>query len=144
MSHRPRTAEAIWASADLPARRFAGMGLNPGAPTDVLLRLLADGPAAAPTDVLLRLLADSPAAARMVLCRDRDLPAEVVDAVLTHPDHRARSFLAANPHADPAQRAAGGRPALAGPCLARQRTGLLASPATRTRTCARRSRAGRN
>ncbi len=128
MSHRPRTAEAIWASADLPARRFAGMGLNPGAPTDVLLRLLADGPAAA----------------RMVLCRDRDLPAEVVDAVLTHPDHRARSFLAANPHADPAQRAAGGRPALAGPCLARQRTGLLASPAPRTRTCARRSRAGRN
>ncbi|MEV0531874.1 hypothetical protein [Kitasatospora sp. NPDC050463] len=89
MSHRPRTAEAIWLAADLPARRLAGVALNPIAGTDVLLRLLA---------------CDS-AAVRMTLCRDRDLPEEVVDAVITHPDHRTRSFFAANPHIDPAQRA---------------------------------------
>ncbi len=89
MSHRPRTAEAIWQAADLPARRLSGVALNPCAPTGVLLRLLA---------------CDS-AAVRMTLCRDRNLPQEVVDAVLTHPDHRTRRFLAANPHVDPAQRA---------------------------------------
>ncbi|MFC8448223.1 hypothetical protein [Kitasatospora sp. NPDC057223] len=89
MSNRPHTAEAIWEAADLPARRLAGVALNPSAPTDVLLRLLA---------------CDS-AVVRMSLCRDRDLPREVVDAVLTHPDHRTRRFLAANPHVDPAQRA---------------------------------------
>ncbi|MFJ9952125.1 hypothetical protein [Kitasatospora sp. NPDC091207] len=89
MSHRPRTAEAIWQAADLPARRLAGVALNPTAGTDVLLGLLA---------------CDS-AAVRMTLCRDRDLPEEVVNAVLTHPDHRTRSFFAANPHIDPAQRA---------------------------------------
>ncbi|MFE2727856.1 hypothetical protein [Kitasatospora sp. NPDC059327] len=89
MSHHPRTAEAIWQDADLPARRLAGVALNPNAGTDVLLRLLA---------------CDS-AAVRMVLCRDRDLPEEVVNAVVTHPDHRTRSFFGANPHVDPAQRA---------------------------------------
>ncbi|MFF2045953.1 hypothetical protein ACFVVX_36585 [Kitasatospora sp. NPDC058170] len=89
MSHRPYTAEEIWQAADLPARRLAGVALNPSAPTGVLLRLLA---------------CDS-AAVRMTLCRDRDLPREVVDAVLTHPDARTRRFLAANPHVDPAQRA---------------------------------------
>ncbi|GAA4983833.1 hypothetical protein [Kitasatospora paranensis] len=89
MSHRPRTADEIWQAADLPARRLAGLALNPSAGTDVLLRLLA---------------CDS-AAVRMILCRDRDLPPEVVDAVLLHPDHRTRSFFAANPHVDPARRA---------------------------------------
>ncbi|KQV12087.1 hypothetical protein ASE03_22225 [Kitasatospora sp. Root187] len=59
----------------------------------------------APTDVLLRLLACDSAAVRMTLCLERDLPVEVVDAVLTHPDPRTRRFLAANPHVDPAQRA---------------------------------------
>ncbi|MGW0582088.1 hypothetical protein ACWD25_40565, partial [Streptomyces sp. NPDC002920] len=81
--------EQIWEEADLPTRRLAGLALNPSAPEDVLLRLLAD----------------APLAARMVLCRDRDLPVAVVDAVIDHPDTRTRSFLARNPHVDPAQRA---------------------------------------
>lgn len=83
------TPEDIWADADLPARRLAGVALNPSSPDDVLLRLLADGPEAV----------------RMVLCRDRILPDAVVEAVLQHPDTRTRSFFARNPHADPAQRA---------------------------------------
>ncbi|MFD4241792.1 hypothetical protein ACFWP3_09370 [Streptomyces sp. NPDC058525] len=82
------TPEAIWAAADLPERRLAGVALNPSSPQDVLLRLLADGPPAV----------------RMVLCRDRTLPDAVVDAVVEHPDRRTRSFFARNPHADPAQR----------------------------------------
>ncbi|MFD0431830.1 hypothetical protein ACFQ60_45630 [Streptomyces zhihengii] len=83
------TPEDIWADADLPARRLAGVALNPSSPEDVLLRLLAE----------------APPAARMVLCRDRILPDAVVEAVLRHPDTRTRSFFARNPHVDPAQRA---------------------------------------
>lgn len=83
------TPDQIWAEADLPARRLAGLALNP----------------AVPQDVLLRLLADAPLAVRMVLCRDRELPDAVVDAVIAHPDPRTRGFLAVNPHAEPAQRA---------------------------------------
>ncbi|MCX4594170.1 hypothetical protein OG819_31795 [Streptomyces sp. NBC_01549] len=83
-----KTPERIWEEADLAARRLAGLALNPSTPEDVLLRLLADGPAAV----------------RMVLCRDRDLPDAVVDAVIEHPDTYTRSFLARNPHVGPAQR----------------------------------------
>ncbi|MFI9803013.1 hypothetical protein ACIHEJ_01305 [Streptomyces sp. NPDC052301] len=84
-----RTPGRIWEEADLPARRLAGLALNPSATPDVLLRLLRE----------------APLAARMVLCRDRDLPTEVVDAVIEHPDRRTRGFFAVNPHVDPAQRA---------------------------------------
>ncbi|MEU5438940.1 hypothetical protein AB0G73_37195 [Streptomyces sp. NPDC020719] len=84
-----QTPEDIWEAADLATRRLAGVALNPSAPADVLVRLLAEGPLAV----------------RMVLCRDRPLPETVVDAVLQHPDARTRSFFARNPHADPAQRA---------------------------------------
>ncbi|MGW2840211.1 hypothetical protein ACWCWD_20760 [Streptomyces sp. NPDC001493] len=83
------TPEDIWANADLPARRLAGLALNPSVPVSTLLRLLAD----------------APLAARMVLCRDRDLPDAVVDAVIEHPDRYTRSFFARNPHVDTAQRA---------------------------------------
>ncbi|MFB8119321.1 hypothetical protein ACFC51_26090 [Streptomyces sp. NPDC055962] len=83
------TPEDIWADADLPTRRLAGLALNPSVSEDVLLRLLAEGPPAV----------------RMVLCRDRILPDAVVEAVLEHPDTRTRSFFARNPHVDPAQRA---------------------------------------
>lgn len=83
------TPEQIWEDADLPARRLAGVALNPSAPDDILLRLLADGPPAV----------------QMVLCRDRILPDAVVEAALAHPDTRTRSFFARNPHVDPAQRA---------------------------------------
>ncbi|KOV64641.1 hypothetical protein [Streptomyces sp. MMG1121] len=84
-----RTPHQIWQDADLPGRRLAGLALNPSASPGVLLRLLAEGPLAV----------------RMVLCRDRDLPGVVVDAVLGHPDRRTRGFFAVNPHVDPAQRA---------------------------------------
>ncbi|MFF2129011.1 hypothetical protein ACFVW1_27185, partial [Streptomyces olivochromogenes] len=83
-----KTPERIWEEADLAARRLAGLALNPATPQDVLLRLLAEGPAAV----------------RMVLCRDRVLPDAVVDAVIEHPDTYTRSFFARNPHVDPAQR----------------------------------------
>ncbi|SER08404.1 Leucine rich repeat variant [Streptomyces sp. yr375] len=83
------TPEQIWEDADLPTRRLAGLALNPSAPQDVLLRLLADGPLAA----------------RMVLCRDRVLPEAVVDAVIGHPDPRTRAYFARNRLVDPAARA---------------------------------------
>ncbi|MGW4894944.1 hypothetical protein ACWEQL_22145 [Kitasatospora sp. NPDC004240] len=79
----------LWDEADPPTRRLAGTALNPAAPVDHLLRLLADGPPAV----------------RMVLCRDRELPGPVVDAIVAHSDPRARGFLARNPHTDPAHRA---------------------------------------
>ncbi|WP_020129592.1 hypothetical protein [Streptomyces sp. 303MFCol5.2] len=82
------TPEQIWEDADLATRRLAGVALNPSAPQDVLLQLLAK----------------APLAVRMVLCRDRVLPEAVVDAVIEHPDHRTRSFFARNPHVAPAQR----------------------------------------
>ncbi|MFF3935225.1 hypothetical protein [Streptomyces phaeofaciens] len=83
------TPDQIWNEADLPTRRLAGLALNPTAPEEVLLRLLAH----------------APLAVRMVLCRDRVLPEAVVDAVIAHPDTYTRSFFARNPHVDPAQRA---------------------------------------
>ncbi|MFI1766271.1 hypothetical protein ACH41H_30050 [Streptomyces sp. NPDC020800] len=82
------TPEQIWDDAGLPARRLAGLALNPSSSEETLLRLLAD----------------APLAARMVLCRDRDLPEAVVDAVIAHPDRRTRGFFAENAHVDPAQR----------------------------------------
>ncbi|MES4907506.1 MULTISPECIES: hypothetical protein [unclassified Streptomyces] len=83
-----QSPHGIWEAADLAERRLAGVALNPSAPEEVLLRLLAD---------------DSPAV-RMVLCRDRVLPDAVVEAALRHPDTYTRSFFARNPHVDPAQR----------------------------------------
>lgn len=81
--------EKIWNEAGPAERRLAGLAVNPAAPASLLLRLLADGPPAA----------------RMALCGDRDLPESVVDALLAHPDRRARAVFASSPHADPAQRA---------------------------------------
>lgn len=79
----------IWDAAAPAERRLAGVALNP----------------AAPVDVLLRLLAGESAAVRMVLCRDRVLPGAVVDAAVAHPDTYTRSFFARNPYVDPEQRA---------------------------------------
>lgn len=83
------TPDDIARSATPAERRLAGLALNP----------------AAPDDILLRLLAGESAAVRMVLCRDRALPDAVVDAVVAHPDTYTRSFLARSPHAEPEQRA---------------------------------------
>ncbi|WP_308120315.1 hypothetical protein [Streptomyces poriferorum] len=83
------TPEQISESAGPAERRLAGVALNPAAPVDVLLRLLAGGSAAV----------------RMALCRDRALPGPVVDAVVAHPDGTTRGFFAENPYAGPEQRA---------------------------------------
>ncbi|MEU8075577.1 hypothetical protein AB0B31_09000 [Catellatospora citrea] len=68
---------------------LCGVAANPGAPVDVLLRLLA---------VEAQACWD-------VLCTERDLPVEVVDAVLAHPDRAVRRRISRNPHLAPAQRA---------------------------------------
>ncbi|MFG2719418.1 hypothetical protein ACGFW5_14150 [Streptomyces sp. NPDC048416] len=81
-------AEAPEDTAGLVVRRLCGLALNPAAPEDVLLRLLASGPVEV----------------RKALCRDRRLPAAVVDAAASHPDWRARAAFAANPHVDVAER----------------------------------------
>ncbi|MFF3562666.1 hypothetical protein ACFYXS_21755 [Streptomyces sp. NPDC002574] len=78
----------IAATTDLGERRLAGLALNPAAPDDVLLRLLADGPKVA----------------RMTLCEDRPLPDTVVEAVIAHQDRSVRGRFARNPHVDPARR----------------------------------------
>ncbi|MGV9267621.1 hypothetical protein ACWDRR_23520 [Kitasatospora sp. NPDC003701] len=67
------------------------------------LRGVATNPAA-PSEVLLRLLAPQGRALWTVLCQERDLPAEVVEAVLTHPERAVRRGFARNRHAAPEQR----------------------------------------
>ncbi|WP_196279212.1 translation initiation factor 2 [Catellatospora vulcania] len=71
---------------------------------DEILRGVAMN-AGAPVDVLLRLLAVEAHACWDALCTERDLPTELVDAILAHPDHQVRRRIAGNPHLDPAQRA---------------------------------------
>ncbi|WP_155371568.1 hypothetical protein [Catellatospora vulcania] len=71
---------------------------------DELLRGVAANPAA-PAGVLLRLLAPAASASWGVLSGGRDLPVEVVDAILAHSDRRPAVHLARNPYVDPAQRA---------------------------------------
>ncbi|MGW3245352.1 hypothetical protein [Streptomyces sp. NPDC001070] len=82
------TSHWIWKTAGLVERRFAGLALNPAAPDDVLLRLLAHGPRVA----------------RVALCRHRALPVAVTEAVIAHPDKSVRGGFAGNPHVDPVQR----------------------------------------
>lgn len=78
----------IAATTDLGERRLAGLALNPAAPEDVLLRLLAEGPKVA----------------QMTLCEDRPLPDTVAEAVIAHPDRSVRGRFARNPHVDPVRR----------------------------------------
>jgi hypothetical protein len=59
---------------------------------------------AAPSDVLLRLLQPAARAAWKVLCQERALPADVVDAVIVHPERSVRRSFARNHYATPAQR----------------------------------------
>ncbi|MFI9365231.1 hypothetical protein ACIG5E_29895 [Kitasatospora sp. NPDC053057] len=70
---------------------------------DLWLRGVAANPAA-PSEVLLRLLAPQARAAWPVLCRGRRLPAEVVEAVLAHPERAVRRAFARSRYAAPAQR----------------------------------------
>lgn len=67
------------------------------------LRGVAANPTA-PSDVLLRLLDPAAEAAWEVLCEQRGLPAEIVDAVIAHPDPKVRWMFARNPYANPADR----------------------------------------
>ncbi|MEU9095976.1 hypothetical protein [Streptomyces sp. NPDC048428] len=73
------TSDATGEAAGPAERRLVGVALNP----------------AAPADVLLRLLASESAAVRMALCRDRVLLDPVVNAVEAHPDPYTRSLSAA-------------------------------------------------
>ncbi|MFJ9846792.1 hypothetical protein ACIRYZ_41450 [Kitasatospora sp. NPDC101155] len=75
-------------SSSLPELWLRGVAANPAAPSEVLLRLLAPQARAAWT----------------VLCGERTLPAEVVEAVLAHPERPVRGAFARNRHAAPAQR----------------------------------------
>ncbi|MEU4587963.1 hypothetical protein AB0F92_38945 [Kitasatospora aureofaciens] len=70
---------------------------------DLWLRGVAANPAA-PSEVLLRLLAPQAHTAWPLLCGERALPAEVVEAVLAHPERAVRRAFARNRYADPAQR----------------------------------------
>lgn len=75
--------------------------------TDVrhdILKGLARNPAA-PIGVLLRLLNPEASSAWFWLCLRPDPPAEVVDAMINHPDFRVRGSIAESWHADPADRA---------------------------------------
>lgn len=89
---------------------------------------VAANPAAAP-DVLLRLLGSEGRPAWRTLCRERDLPGEVIEAILVHPERGVRGGFARNRHVDPLHRGrlaedrdpfvrvalAGGPPAHTGP-----------------------------
>lgn len=59
---------------------------------------------AAQSDVLLRLLHPAARAAWRVLCQERPLPGDVVDAVIAHPERTVRRAFARNHYATPAQR----------------------------------------
>ncbi|MCX5366382.1 hypothetical protein OG864_47655 [Streptomyces sp. NBC_00124] len=58
----------------------------------------------APSEVLLRLLDTTASTAWTVLCEQRELPADVVDAVIAHPRREIRRALARNRHVAPTQR----------------------------------------
>lgn len=75
----------------------------PSSLAELWLRGVAANPAA-PSEVLLRLLDPAACAAWKVLCEERDLPADVVDAVITHPERAVRRGLARNHHVGPVQR----------------------------------------
>ncbi|MFB6691492.1 hypothetical protein ACFCX3_13250 [Streptomyces virginiae] len=79
------------------------MPSSPSAPTDLWLRGVAVN-SGAPADVLLRLLDPAAGEARRILCEERPLPDEVVDAVVAHPDPKVRRAFAGNPHVPPAHR----------------------------------------
>ncbi|MGP4087967.1 hypothetical protein [Streptomyces sp. KR55] len=67
------------------------------------LRGVAANPAA-PSEVLLRLLDPAADAAWKILCEERELPADIVDALIAHPQREVRRGFARNRHVTPAQR----------------------------------------
>ncbi|MFD4371987.1 hypothetical protein [Streptomyces sp. NPDC058486] len=77
--------------------------MSPSSLPESWLRGVAANPAA-PSDVLIRLLDQAGRPAWQTLCEERDLPPDVVDAVVAHPDRAVRRLFAHNPHVAPAQR----------------------------------------
>ncbi|MFD5770714.1 hypothetical protein ACFWIN_33470 [Streptomyces sp. NPDC127049] len=77
--------------------------MSPSPLSESWIRGIAANPAA-PSDVLIRLLDPAGRPAWRVLCEERDLPADLVDAVVAHPERAVRRAFARNPHVDPAQR----------------------------------------
>ncbi|MGW2638726.1 hypothetical protein [Streptomyces sp. NPDC001348] len=75
----------------------------PSSLSEPWLRGVAANPAA-PSDVLLRLLHPAASEAWKVLCQERSLPADVVDAVIAHPERSVRRAFARNRHVGPEQR----------------------------------------
>ncbi|MFF9326716.1 hypothetical protein ACF1AY_18670 [Streptomyces sp. NPDC014776] len=71
--------------------------------SDLWLRGVAAN-SGAPSDVLLRLLQPQGRVAWQVLCQERGLPGDVVDAVVVHPERAVRRFFARNRHVGAAQR----------------------------------------
>jgi hypothetical protein len=67
------------------------------------IRGVAANPAAPPS-VLMRLLSAEGRPAWRTLCEERELPSEVVEAVIAHPQRAVRAGFARNRHVDPAQR----------------------------------------
>ncbi|MBT2402573.1 MULTISPECIES: hypothetical protein [unclassified Streptomyces] len=53
--------------------------------------------AAAPSDVLIRLLDPAARTVWKTLCQERDLPPDVIDAVIAHPERAVRRAFARNP-----------------------------------------------
>ncbi|MFF3431806.1 hypothetical protein [Streptomyces sp. NPDC002602] len=66
------------------------------------LRGIAFNPAA-PSDVLMRLVDQVAGEVGLLMCEGRDLPDDVIDAALRHPDRGIRRALAVNRHLDPAK-----------------------------------------
>ncbi|MFI0967902.1 hypothetical protein ACH4S8_42090 [Streptomyces sp. NPDC021080] len=83
-----RCHDVPMSSPDLAEPWLCGVAANPAAPSGVLLRLLATQARAAWT----------------ILCEERDLPADVVEAVLAHPERAVRRSFARNRHAAAGQR----------------------------------------
>jgi len=75
-------------SSALPELWWRGVAANPAAPSTVLLRLLTAQARAVWT----------------ILCEERALPADVVEAVVAHPDRAVRRAFARNRHMAPEQR----------------------------------------
>lgn len=70
---------------------------------ELWLRGVAANPAA-PSEILLRLLSEQARAAWTILCEERELPADVVEAVIAHPERAIRRRFARNRHVATEQR----------------------------------------
>ncbi|MFE9725053.1 hypothetical protein ACFYQ5_16015 [Streptomyces sp. NPDC005794] len=94
---------------------------------ELWLRGVAANPAA-PSEVLLRLLTERARDTWTILCEERELPADVIEVVVTHPERAIRRCFAGNRHVAAEQR---GR--LVNDADSRVRAALAAGPRPRPR-----------